>query len=61
MRLAYNYSEPPNDGQVGDENFVHCSKVVPSSEVEMYGQCIGRGEQFVHSSECPLSEVPLYM
>ena len=33
----------------------------------MYGQYIGRGEQFVHcrevvhSSECPLSEVPLYI
>ena len=32
----------------------------------MYGQCVGRGEQFVHcmevvhSSECPLSEVSLY-
>ena len=22
----------------GDEHFVHCSEVVPSSEVEMYGQ-----------------------
>ena len=35
--------EPPNNGQVGDERFVHCSEVVPSSEVEMYGQYIGRG------------------
>ena len=35
--------EPPNNGQVGDECFVHCSEVVPSSEVEMYGQHIGRG------------------
>ena len=25
--------EPPNNGQVGDEHFVHCSEVVPSSEV----------------------------
>ena len=32
--------EPPNNGHVGDECFVHCSEVVPSSEVEMY---IGRG------------------
>ena len=28
---------------VGDECFVHCSEVVPSSDVEMYGQYIGRG------------------
>ena len=28
---------------VGDEHYVHCSEVVPSSEVEMYGQYIGRG------------------
>ena len=28
--------EPPNNGQVGDEDFVSCSEVVPSSEVEMY-------------------------
>ena len=26
--------EPPNNGQVGDKHFVHCSEVVPSSEVE---------------------------
>ena len=25
--------EPPNNGQVGDRNFVHYSEVVPSSEV----------------------------
>ena len=30
--------EPPNNGHVGDEHFVHCLEVVPSSEVEMYGQ-----------------------
>ena len=33
-----------NNGQVGDEHFVHCSEVVPYSEVEMYGQCIGKGQ-----------------
>ena len=27
--------EPLNNGQFGDEHFVHCSEVVPSSEVEM--------------------------
>ena len=32
--------EPPNNEYFGDE---HCSEVVPSSEVEMYGQYIGRG------------------
>ena len=26
-----------NDGHIGDEHFVHCSEIVPSSEVEMYG------------------------
>ena len=41
--------EPPNNGQVGDEHFVHCSEVVPSSVVEMYGQYIGRGQ-----TVCPL-------
>ena len=53
--------EPPNNGHVGDEHFVHCSEVVPSSEVEMYGhRGRGGGKQFVHcrevvhSSECPL-------
>ena len=35
--------EPPNNGHIGDEHFVHCSEVVTSSEVEMYGQYIGRG------------------
>ena len=29
--------EPPNNGRFGGEHFVHCSEVVPSSEVEMYG------------------------
>ena len=58
--------EPPNNGHVGDEHFVHCSEVVPSSEVEMYGQLMAGGKQFVHCrevvllSECPLLEVLLY-
>ena len=57
--------EPPNNGHVGDEHFVHCSEVVPSSEVEMYGQLMEGDKQFVHCgevvllSECPLSEVLL--
>ena len=57
--------EPLNNGHVGDEHFVHCSEVVPSSEVEMYGQLMAGGKQFVHCrevvllSECPLSEVLL--
>ena len=41
--------EPPNNGHIGDEHFVHCSEVVPYSEVEMYGQYIGRGR-----AVCPL-------
>ena len=28
---------PPNNGHVGDKHFVHCSKVVPSSELERQG------------------------
>ena len=27
--------EPPNNGHIGDKHFVHCSVVVPSSEVEI--------------------------
>ena len=59
--------EPLNNGHGGDEQFVHCSEVVPLSEVEMYGQLMEGGKQFVHCrevvllSECPLSEVLLYM
>ena len=36
--------EPLNNGHIGDEHFIHCSEVAPSSEVEMYGHYIGRGE-----------------
>ena len=39
--------EPLNNGHVGDK---HCSEVVPSSEVEMYGQLMAGGKQAV----CPL-------
>ena len=53
----------PNIGHIGDEHFVHCSEVVPSSEAEMYGaggkQCV-YCRDVVHFSKCPLSEVPLY-
>ena len=58
--------EPPNNGHVGDECFVHYSEVVPSSEVLTCIQLLAGGTQFVRcrevvrSSECPLSEVPLY-
>ena len=41
--------EPPNNGHTVDEHLVHYSEVVPSSEVEMYGQYIGRGR-----AVCPL-------
>ena len=37
----------PNNGQGGDEHFVHCSEVVPSSEVEMYGQLMAGGKQSI--------------
>ena len=37
--------EPPNNGHVGDEHFVHCLEVVPSSEVEMYGQLMAGGKR----------------
>ena len=47
--------EPPNNGHVGDEHFVHCS------EVEMYGQLVAGGKHFVHCSEVvPSSEVEMY-
>ena len=35
--------EPPNNGHIVDEHFVHCSEVIPFSEVEMYGQYLSRG------------------
>ena len=38
VEATVNTVEPLNNGHVGDEHFVHCSEVVPSSEVEMYGQ-----------------------
>ena len=59
--------EPLNNGHGGDEHFVHCSEVVPSSEVEMYGQLMAGGKQFVHCrevvllSECPLSLLYTYI
>ena len=34
--------EPPNN-EIGDEHFIHSSEVVPSLEVEIYGQYKGRG------------------
>ena len=52
---------------VGDECFVHYSEVVPFSEVLTCIQLLAGGTQFVHSrevvrsSECPLSEVLLYI
>ena len=67
LLYTYVYSEPPNNGHIGDECFVHYSEVVPSSEVLTCIQLLAGGTQFVHcrevvrSSECPLSEVPLYV
>ena len=53
--------EPLNNGHGGDEHFVHCSEVVPSSEVEMYGQLMAGASSLsiVLLSEWPLSEVLL--
>ena len=51
---------------LGTSVFVHYSEVVPSSEVLTCIRLLAGGTQFVHcrevvrSSECPLSEVPLY-
>ena len=41
--------EPLNNEHGGDEHFVHCLEVVPSSEVEMYGQLMAGGKPV-----CPL-------
>ena len=49
IKPSPNTVEPPNNGHVGDEHFVHCSEVAPYSEVEMDGQYIGRGR-----TVCPL-------
>ena len=52
--------KPPNNGHVGDEHFVHLD-VVPSLEVEMYGQLMAGGKQFVHCGEVVLlSECQFY-
>ena len=53
-------AEPPNNEHIGDEHFVHYSEVVPSSEVDIYGEQCVHCREVVHSSECPLSEVALY-
>ena len=59
--------DPPNNGHSGDRPLVHCREVVPISEfTECMLQSVG-GKQFIrstevfHFSECPLSEVPLYV
>ena len=50
--------------RIGDEHFVHCSEVVPSSEVEMCGQAVGKQcvhcREVVHFSKRLLSKVPLH-
>ena len=63
---SYNTVKPPNNRYVGDEHFV-CSEVVLSSDVyrTVTGyigseQCV-HCKEVVHSSECPLLEVPLYI
>ena len=52
--------EPPNNGHVGDEHFVHYSEVASYSEVEMYGQYIGRGRTVCSlKGGCPLFGVSI--
>ena len=43
MGLLCSTVEPLNSGHFRDKCFVHCSEVVPSSEVEMYGQYTMQG------------------
>ena len=43
--------EPPNNGHVWDECFVHYSEVVPSLEVLTCIQLLAGGTQFVHCRE----------
>ena len=52
--------EPPNNGHIGDEHFVHCSEVVPCMNNMQGANNVSNYREVVHSSECPLSEVPLY-
>ena len=53
--------EPLNNGHIGDKHFVHCSEVVPSSDsIRARGEQCVYCREVVHSTECPLSEVPLY-
>ena len=57
--------EPLNNGHGGDEHFVHCSEVVPSSEVYRYVWTVNGSLSIVYRevlllSECPLLEGLLY-
>ena len=47
MTIVQVYTVEPPNGHIGDKHFVHCSEVVPFSEVEMYGKYIGRGANCV--------------
>ena len=49
--------EPPNNGHIGDECFVHYSEVVPSSEVLTCIQLLAGGTQFVYCREVVHSSV----
>ena len=59
--------DPPNNGHSGDRPLVHCREVVPISEFtecmlqSFWGKQFIRFMEVVRFSECPLSEVPLYV
>ena len=63
----YDTVELPNNGHSGDRPLVHCREVVPNSEVmpcmlqSVGGKQLVRSTEVAHFSECPLSEVPLYI
>ena len=50
--VQYYTVEDLNNGDCGDEQFVHCLKVVSSWEVEMYGQLMAGDKHFVLLVEC---------
>ena len=41
--MESNTEEPPNNGQVGDKSFDHCSEVAHTSGVEMHGPYTSSG------------------
>ena len=52
--------EPPNNGHFGDEHFVYCCPFFGGRNVNVGGRQFIHCREVVHSSDCSLSEVPLY-